>query len=431
MSVKKRYVSLLILGAMFLCMLPTAPAAMDSFSKKRTYANTFTDVSNSAWYYEDVKTAYELGLVDGTSASTFSPDSYVTVAQLLTLAARIHAAYYGNTIQEAGSLWYEKYVEYCADNIDARSGMDSRIAYVAEGNEREADQPAIRARFAGIMYAALPESEYQAINSIPDNSLPDVKDIQMGNAEIGIYELYRAGVLTGKDEFGTFSPNAKITRAEVAAIITRMVNPDQRKTFTLKPRVPTGPNLIKSFHGGPQRALNTFLNNFSQRAFEAYSEYDAERLIDFAFEYNVENNIYALQSKDSWNEGEVGIHKKVIADTIHNLFNVEITHQSTSKYTYQSSWYRIQYDKLLDTIAPNQNNCSVAEQMYDNGNGTYTVHFAIFHSNYDELPDDCKTYFIDVAESDENLFRGPSVTAVIGRKEEGGYYLISYVFDGY
>jgi len=428
---KKRCVSLLILGAMFLCLLPTASAAMDAFTKKRTYANTFKDVSNSAWYYEDVKTAYELGLVDGTSASTFSPDSNVTVAQLLAFAARIHASYYGNTIQETGSSWYEKYVEYCADNIDSRSGIDSWSVYMAEGDGLLADQSAIRAVFAYIMYAALPESEYQAINSIPDNSLPDVKNIQTSNSETCIYELYRAGVLTGKDEFGTFSPNANITRAEVATIITRMVNPDQRKTFALKSRVPTGPNLIEGFHGGPQRALNLFLNNFSQMAFVNYSEYDAKRLIDFAFEYNAENNIYALQSKDLWNEGEVGIHEKVIAETIHDLFNVEVTHQSTSKYTYQNGWYHIQYAKLLDTIAPNQNNCSIAEQMYDNGNGTYTVHFVIFDSDYDELPEECKAYFIDAAESDENLVRGPSMTAVIGRKAEGGYYLISYVFDGY
>lgn len=48
-----------------------------------------------------------------------------------------------------------------------------------------------------------------------------------------IYRLYNAGVLTGNDQYGTFTPNAKITRSAVATIISRIVEPSLRKHFTL------------------------------------------------------------------------------------------------------------------------------------------------------------------------------------------------------
>ena len=44
-----------------------------------------------------------------------------------------------------------------------------------------------------------------------------------------IFLLYRAGVLTGNDSAGTFTPNAAITRCEVATIAARMVQPDARR----------------------------------------------------------------------------------------------------------------------------------------------------------------------------------------------------------
>ena len=37
-------------------------------------SNPFTDVSSSDWYYTDVMTAVETGLVNGKTSSTFCPD---------------------------------------------------------------------------------------------------------------------------------------------------------------------------------------------------------------------------------------------------------------------------------------------------------------------------------------------------------------------
>ena len=90
---KKRILSLLTACVLLLVTTPAAFAALNNFIPERSYAGQFTDVPASAWYYENVKTAYELGLVNGSSASAYSPDDNITVAEVQTLVARIHSTY--------------------------------------------------------------------------------------------------------------------------------------------------------------------------------------------------------------------------------------------------------------------------------------------------------------------------------------------------
>lgn len=79
---------------------------------------------------------------------------------------------------------------------------------------------ATRAQFAAILARALPAEALTAQNSVPVDSVPDVPASAAG----GIYTLYRAGILTGSDGKRTFNPNSTISRAEVAAIVTRMAD---------------------------------------------------------------------------------------------------------------------------------------------------------------------------------------------------------------
>lgn len=62
--------------------IPAAGALLDGFNNTSTYSDQFTDVPSTAWYYNSVKSAYELGITAGTSASKFSPDQNLTTDQL-------------------------------------------------------------------------------------------------------------------------------------------------------------------------------------------------------------------------------------------------------------------------------------------------------------------------------------------------------------
>jgi len=88
---------------------------------------------------------------------------------------------------------------------------------------------ATRAQMAYIFFNSIPEWEFTEINSI--SRIPDVSVSNKYFHEIK--GLYNAGILTGSDSKGSFYPDNNITRAEAAAIISRVVDVSLRKTFEL------------------------------------------------------------------------------------------------------------------------------------------------------------------------------------------------------
>ncbi len=187
----------------------------------------FTDVSEAAWYYDEVKEAWENDLIDGMTADKFAPDNSLTVAQAIKLAAALHQMYNdGKVTLGNGSVnWYSTYVNYAVRNdiIDAKYQdytWDQMNAAIS------------RAEFVGIFYGTLPESEYTAWNKVADNAISDVK---LGDAYADeIYTFYRAGILTGNDAVGTFKPASGIKRSEVAAILIRMYDASARQEILLQ-----------------------------------------------------------------------------------------------------------------------------------------------------------------------------------------------------
>ena len=57
-------------------------SAFAAFEKTNTYDNNFSDVPETSWYAENVKTAYELGFMNGKSEGKFDPNAGVTVVEL-------------------------------------------------------------------------------------------------------------------------------------------------------------------------------------------------------------------------------------------------------------------------------------------------------------------------------------------------------------
>jgi hypothetical protein len=78
---------------------------------------------------------------------------------------------------------------------------------------------------------ALPAAALAAINSIPDGSIPDVPMTHPQAA--AIYKLYRAGIVEGVDPAHNCNPGGNIRRSEVAAILTRMMDPAVRRNFSM------------------------------------------------------------------------------------------------------------------------------------------------------------------------------------------------------
>lgn len=182
----------------------------------------FVDVAKSAWYYNDVLIAWQDGLVNGRTATTYVPDGNITVAEAIKLAATMHQKYTTGTVtlSNGSPEWYSTYVAYAVAN-----------GIIQEGEYTNLNAVATRAQFASIFAAALPAEALKAINTVEDGKIPDVKLSDSYGA--AVYKLYQAGVLTGNDEAGTFAPMTSIKRSEVAAIVNRMMHEDSRKTLAL------------------------------------------------------------------------------------------------------------------------------------------------------------------------------------------------------
>ena len=182
--------------------------------------NPFKDVFGTDWFIDDVIYAYDKGLIDGTTPTTFSPNSNLTYAQAVTLAARMHQLYTKGEVTLANSdgIWYQSYVDYAIEN-----------GIIGGDDAYDWDTMATRAGYAAIFANALPDEAFAQINEFDDGAVPDV-DMDHPQAA-AIYKLYRAGILQGNDTSYTFSPDNNIRRSEVAAILTRMMNPDARIVF--------------------------------------------------------------------------------------------------------------------------------------------------------------------------------------------------------
>ena len=110
MNIKKLFAT--VLGAAML----TAGVAAADFVRTGTYQNNFSDVAENDWFASSVKDAYEFGIMNGDSATTFNPIGTLTVAEGITITSRIHATANGKEIPDASGEWYQKYVDYATAN---------------------------------------------------------------------------------------------------------------------------------------------------------------------------------------------------------------------------------------------------------------------------------------------------------------------------
>lgn len=199
-------------------------AGFDNFQPTLSYTDQFSDVSTASWYYAYVNAGFELGLIQGSSAVSYNPNGQITLAETVALAARLHNIYHGGSGQfQQGAPWYQVYVDYAVQN-----GILTASQFSSYGAQ------ATRSQFAQILAAALPEDALAPINNV--YHIPDVAD-DAGYAP-AVLRLYKAGVLTGNDAYGTFYPTRTIARSEVAAIIARMADVSLRQSFTLEGDTP-------------------------------------------------------------------------------------------------------------------------------------------------------------------------------------------------
>ena len=158
----------------------------------------FTDTNNH-WAEDaiDFATAHEL--FAGTSDTTFSPDSSMTRAMLMTVLAR-----FDGQDTTGGAVWYEKAMAWAKENgISDGSNPDGNIT---------------REQFATMLwrYAGSPAVSGMALNEFGDSASVN------GYAVDAMRWAVSSGIIGGTDA-GLLMPQGNATRAQVATMLMRFV----------------------------------------------------------------------------------------------------------------------------------------------------------------------------------------------------------------
>lgn len=165
----------------------------------------FEDVGPKDWFENNVRVCFLEGIMVGTDYNLFSPYSPLPEEQAATLAARLRARSRGETVpaQQAGEPWYGPVIRYLED-------LDLGITPGVQCS---------RGRFLIMLGAVLEDEALESICEV--DTLPDTDDPN-------VLRFYRAGILNGKDIYGTFQATGTLTRAEAAAMVSRILIPELR-----------------------------------------------------------------------------------------------------------------------------------------------------------------------------------------------------------
>ena len=189
---------------------PTTPAKPD----QPAATLPFTDVRRGDWFYDDVRYAYEKGIMTGTSAALFSPNAKLTRGMIVTILYRMEnspavSAAPGFTDVKAGE-WYSAAVAWAAAN-----GIVTGYSETMFGP----NDPVTREQLSAILYRYAIYKGMSAVTT--EENLAHFADgesispyaVSAMNWAVG------AGLINGADN--RLLPGESASRAQVAAIIHR------------------------------------------------------------------------------------------------------------------------------------------------------------------------------------------------------------------
>ena len=173
----------------------------------------FTDVADSDWFYDPVCYVYSQGLMTGTSATTFEPNTHLSRAMLVAVLHRLEgspAASAGDFTDVADGDWYAQAVNWAA-SVGVVNGFDDGTFQPNAAITRE--------QLAAIL---MNYASYKGEDVSNRADLTNYTDQPSTWAEEAMQWAVAEKLITGvtNDEL---QPQSSATRAQVAAILQRLL----------------------------------------------------------------------------------------------------------------------------------------------------------------------------------------------------------------
>ncbi|WP_312831735.1 S-layer homology domain-containing protein [Sedimentibacter saalensis] len=328
-----KIIKITLISAFVLTACPVnAFAEVSNFTKVNEYTGNFTDIKDTDWFKEDVISSFETGLLKGKETNTFDPYGNLTLAEAITLAARVNNIYNGNSSPiENNNItgpWYQPYVDYAVEN-----------GLMMEGEFRDFEKIASRAEVAYVFCNTLGKENLYNINNI--TSIPDVDKDTLYHEEI--FTLYNSGIVAGSDKYGTFNPDSFITRAEASAIVNRVADEEKRISARLV--------------NDKDHVLINEIDGFTVTSFSPDEQYIASQMIKGKYIINL-NGHKLFDEKDTRNERVELLKDFILSANIQNplilgvdsfVYN-DVSQLLTVNYTYDLEEKKVIQDAVKEKV---------------------------------------------------------------------------------
>ena len=177
-------------------------------------SDIFTDVAPDAWYIDAVQYAYDNGLMTGTSATTFEPNTATTRGMIVSILHRLEDSPVVNDLMTfddvADGEWYAEAVRWAASE---------NIVAGFEDNTFGPNDPITREQLAAILYNY---AQRKGMDVSARTSLDAYNDQPSEWANDVMEWAVAEGLISGTSAT-TLDPQGTATRAQVAAILQRFL----------------------------------------------------------------------------------------------------------------------------------------------------------------------------------------------------------------
>ncbi len=207
MKTPKKLTALVLMGALTVSSIAAVPAS----------AKTFNDVPSNHWAYAVIDEVSNKGVMVGTGTAVFSPNTQLTRAE--------YAAILANLATDKSNGRYEVTYTDVDENAwyaDAAEWVVSRGIYTVKDGKFEPNKPISRELMADMTYKFI----YYMYTSqiVPNTTSAGYADESSFSSEYAgsINALTHNGLLSGRGD-NKFEPQGTLTRAEAAAMASRLL----------------------------------------------------------------------------------------------------------------------------------------------------------------------------------------------------------------
>lgn len=178
----------------------------------------FVDVHSNDWFYDDVKWAFEQGLMMGTTADNFSPNTFTTRGMIVTILWRMEGSPVVNYAlpfsDVADGMWYSEAVRWAVSEHIVSGYSATRFA--PEDNITREQLAAMLYNYA--KYKGIDVSVGEDTNILSYDDAFDISEYAYEALQWAVGE----GIMGGMTD-STIAPQNLATRAQVAAMLHRFV----------------------------------------------------------------------------------------------------------------------------------------------------------------------------------------------------------------